>query len=248
MIKVCTVFFQDEWSYYTPDYVDKFYNSLKRNTSIPFEFVCISDTDVKADLILPYNHHSNIKKHWHKLKFFSSQFANQKPGDEIIIMDIDQIITSNIDKLIGHPVSDNEFISYGTWWPRNIKVNGGFYKFKSGQFDYIWNDFALNPEYWQTHYYDNGDVHYKYYGEQNYVDWKLFEKEIKITQTPKEWLGKYTDNKSDMVEMNKLYSKMFNADYMILDDVNEKLKVIHFNGKHNSIHKYNMDFINKYWR
>ena len=126
MIKICTVYFEDDWSFYTPDYVDKFYNSLKRNTTIPFEFICLSDTDVKADLILPYNHHSVIKKHWHKLKFFSSQFANQKPDDDIIIMDIDQVITNNIDELINFPVSDNEFISYGTWWPQKIKVQGGF--------------------------------------------------------------------------------------------------------------------------
>ena len=231
MIKVCTVFFEGK---YSPDYVSKFYDSLKRNTTVPFEFVCLSDTDVKADLVLPYNKHSNIKLHWHKLKFFSPQFAYQKPGDEIIIMDIDQVITNNIDDLINYPVKDNEFVSYHTWWPRNIKVNGGFYKFKSGDFDYIWNDFSLNPEYWQTHYYENGDVHYKYYGEQNYVDWKLFEKNITITEVPGEWLGKYTDNKKDMIEMNKLYSKKFNTDYMILDDINEKIKIVHLNGVKNN--------------
>ena len=247
MIKVCTVYFEDDWSSYTPDYVGKLYRSLLKNSTIPFEFICISDTDVEADVVLPYNHHGDIKKHWHKLKYFSPHFANQKPGDEIIIMDIDQVITGNIDDLIGYPVLDNQFISYGTWWPRKIKVNGGFYKFKSGQFDYIWNDFALNPAYWQSHYYENGDVHYRYYGEQNYVNWKLYEKGVKVIETPKEWLGKYTDNKKDMVEMNKMYSKISNTDYMILDDVNEKIKVVHFNGVNNTIHKYKENFIEKYW-
>ena len=116
MIKICTVYFD---GIYTPDYVSKLYRSLKSNTSLPFEFICLSDTDVEADVVLPYNKHSNIKLHWHKLKFFSSQFAYQKPGDEIIIMDIDQIITGNIDNLIGYPIVDNDFVSYGTWWPRN---------------------------------------------------------------------------------------------------------------------------------
>ena len=242
MIKVCTVYFD---GLYTPDYVSKFYTSLKRNATIPFEFICLSDREVEADVVLPYNKYSDIKLHWHKLKFFSSQFAYQKPGDEIVIMDIDQVITGNIDNLIGYPIVDNDFVSYGTWWPRKIKVNGGFYKFKSGNFDYIWNDFALNPEYWQTHYFNNGDVHYKYYGEQNYVNWKLYEKNIKVIHTPKEWLGKYSNN---MVEQNKVYSKLFNTDYMILDDVNEMVKIVHFNGVDNAIHKYNTDFIKKYWR
>lgn len=231
MIKICTVFFEGK---YSPDYVSKFYDSLKRNTTVPFEFVCLSDTDVKADLVLPYNKHSNIKLHWHKLKFFSPQFAYQKPGDEIIIMDIDQVITNNIDDLINYPVKDNEFVSYHTWWPRNIKVNGGFYKFKSGDFDYIWNDFSLNPEYWQTHYYENGDVHYKYYGEQNYVNWKMYEKQIKVTKMPGQWLGKYTDNAKDMIKMNVDYAKKFNTEYMLLDKPNDMIKVIHLNGVNNN--------------
>ena len=76
----------------------------------------------------------------------------------------------------------------------------------------------------------------------------MFEKGIKIIQTPKEWLGKYTAINKDMIEMNKIYSKMFKTDYMILDDVNEKIKVVHFNGVNNSIHKHDKQFISKYWR
>src|SRR5210317_2668462 len=100
MIKICTVYFEDDWSFYTPDYVSKLYRSLKRNSTIPFQFICLSDTNVEADIVLPYNHHSHIKKHWHKLKFFSPQFAYQQPDDDIIIMDIDQIIKSSILLLI----------------------------------------------------------------------------------------------------------------------------------------------------
>ena len=247
MIKICTVYFEDDWSYYKPDYVSKLYRSLKRNTTIPFEFICLSDTDVEADIVLPYNHHGNLKKHWHKLKFFNSQFAYQKPGDEIIIMDIDQVITGNIDDMIGYPVSDNELITYGTWWPQKIKVQGGFYKFKSGNFDYVWNDFALNPEYWQNYYYENGDVHYKYYGEQNFVNWKMHEKQIKVTKMPGQWLGKYTDNAKDMIRMNIDYAKAFNTEYMILDKPNDMIKVIHLNGVNNSIHKYNKQWIKENW-
>jgi hypothetical protein len=244
MLKICTVYFE---GIYTPDYVSKLYKSLKRNCTIPFEFICLSDTDVEADVILPYNHYSNIKKHWHKLKFFSSQFANQQPGDEIVIMDIDQVITGNVDDLIGHPVSKNELITYGVWWPEKLKINGGFYKFKSGSFDYVWNDFALNPEYWQMHYYNIGDVHYKYYGEQNYVDYKMFEHNALVTLTPKKWICKYTDDFKENLELNKLYSKMFNTDYMILGDVNKYIKTVHFTGIGKTIHQFKDKFIEENW-
>ena len=109
MLKICTVYFE---GYYTPDYVTKLYRSLKRNSTIPFEFICISDTnDIEADVILPYNHNSDIKKHWHKLKFFSPQFAYQLPEDDIIIMDIDQVITGNVDDLLGFRVKDIVLLS-----------------------------------------------------------------------------------------------------------------------------------------
>jgi len=229
MLKICTVYFE---GFYTPDYVSKLYKSLKKNSSIPFQSVCITDNkNVEADVILPYNHHSIIKKHWHKLKFFSPQFAYQKPGDDIIIMDIDQVITNNVDDLLNYPVNEKELISYGQWWDSKLKLNGGFYKFKSGSLKNIWDDFALNPEYWQLHYYNNGDVHTKYYGEQNYVNWKVQEHNIKLTLTPQQWLCKYTDDFKQNLQLNKTYGKKFNTDYMIMgNNVNKNIKVIHFTG------------------
>jgi len=245
MLKICTVYFK---GFYTPDYVSKLYRSLKRNSTVPFEFICLSDTnDIEADVILPYNHNSDIKKHWHKLKFFSPQFGGQKPGDDIIIMDIDQVITNNVDDLLNHPVNDNELVSYGQWWDNNLKLNGGFYKFKSGSLKSIWDDFSLNPEFWQLNYYNTGIVHHKYYGEQNYVNWKVQEHNIKLTLTPQEWIGRHTDDFKQNLELNKIYSKKFNTDYMILDDVNEKIKVVHFTGVGKTIAKCKSIFITKNW-
>ena len=198
---------------------------------MPFEFICLADRGVDADVVLPYNKHSNIKLHWHKLKFFSPQFAYQKPGDDTIIMDIDQKIVGNVDDLLGHPVSENELVTYGQWWENKLGINGGFYKFKSGSLKFVWDDFALNPEYSQLHFYDNGTVHYKYYGEQNYVKLKVLEHKEKLTKTPSEWIAKYTDDYTENLKLNQMYMQKFDTDYMILDNqVNEKLKVIHYAG------------------
>ena len=228
MLKICTVFFE---GLYHPNAVSNLYRSLKENSSVPFEFICLADRGVDADVVLPYNYHSNIKKHWHKLKFFSNQFAYQNPGDDIIIMDIDQKIVGNVDDLLGHPVSENELVTYGQWWENKLGINGGFYKFKSGSLKFVWDDFALNPEYWQLHFYDNGTVHYKYYGEQNYVKLKVLEHKAKLTKTPSEWIAKYTDDYTENLKLNQMYMQKFDTDYMILDNqVNEKLKVIHYAG------------------
>ncbi len=238
MLKICCVYFK---GFYTPDYVSRLYRSLKKNSSIPFEFVCLSDTDVEADVVLPYNHYDKIKKHWHKLKFFSPNFAYQKPEDDIIVMDIDQVITGNVDDLLGYPVQDNELITYGVWWENKLGINGGFYKFKSGSLKFVWDDFAKNPEYWQLHYYNTGEVHKKYYGEQNYVKWKTIEHKAKLTTTPPQWIAKYTDDYKDNLQLNKMYMKKFNTDFMILDkEVNNKIKVIHYTGVGRKINENNL--------
>ena len=69
MLKICTVFFEGK---YHPNSVSQLYRSLKENSSVPFEFICLADRGVDADIVLPYNKHSNVKKHWHKLKFLVS--------------------------------------------------------------------------------------------------------------------------------------------------------------------------------
>ena len=245
MLKICTVYFK---GFYTPDYVSKLYRSLKRNSTIPFQFICLSDTDVEADIVLPYNHHSHIRKHWHKLKFFSPQFAYQQPDDDIIIMDIDQIITNNIDDLINFKVTNNELITYDSWWSKDLKINGGFYKFKSGSLKFVWDRFIENPEFWQMYYYNQGIVHFKYYGEQNFVYQCMLDHNTKITLTPGKWLTKYTDDYRKNLELNRLYSKKFDTDYMILDDVNKYIKIIHFTGINKTIHNSNHNFLKEYWK
>ncbi len=163
-------------------------------------------------------------------------------------MDIDQLIVGNIDDLLGYPVQENELVSYGQSWHNNLNLQGGFYKFKSGSLKQIWDDFSLNPEYWQMHYYNKGDVHYKYYGEQNFVDWKVQEHNIKLTNTPKEWLGKYTNDLKENIELNKIYSKECNTDYMILDRPHKYIKVLHFTGPGKTIHEHNQPFIKENWK
>ena len=245
-IKICTLYFEGK---YTPDYVEKLYNSLKRNCTIPFEFICYSDNpNVKADVIIPLKHFNNIKYHWYKLAFFSPNFAYKNPEDEIIIMDIDQIITGNVDDMIGWPVADNELVSYNKWWVGKPKLNGGFLKFKSGSCQIIWDTFIRAPEDWQLHYYKKGTVHYKYYGEQNYINAICNEYKINLTLMPPEWVCKLTNNEEEDRENNVEYIKRFNKDYMILDKPNDDIKVVHFANPNANIHTSKYEWIKDYWK
>ena len=55
MLKICTVYFK---GFYTPDYVGNLYRDLKKYSSVPFQSICISDTDVEADVVLPSQRYS----------------------------------------------------------------------------------------------------------------------------------------------------------------------------------------------
>tara|TARA_B100001113_G_scaffold68690_1_gene53100 strand:+ start:89 stop:835 length:747 start_codon:yes stop_codon:yes gene_type:complete len=246
MLKICTVYFE---GIYTPDYVSKLYRSLKRNSKVPFEFICLSDTDVEADLVLPLKHNS-IKRHWHKLKFFSPNFAYQEPDDDIIIMDIDQVVVGDVEKILNHPVHSKELITYDAWWNtdyHDLPINGSFYKFKSGSLNFVWDRFISNPEYWQLFYYNEGVVHKKYYGEQNYVYQCMLDKKIDITKLPGKWLGLHHSDYKKNLEIQKIYCDKFKADYMIMGDTHKYVKVVNFAGPGKTIHENNEKFIKDNW-
>ena len=220
MLKICTVYFD---GIYTPEYVSNLYKGIKKHSDVSFQSVCISDTSVEADIVLPFNKFSNIKKHWHKLKFFSEQFGYQNKGDDIIIMDIDQVIVNNFNDVLNYKVNDGELLTYNAWWDNKLKKNGGFYKFKSGTLNHVWDNFASNPQYWQMHYYNSGLVHEKYYGEQNYV----YDKVKNIKTLPGEWLYKETNNFREKLELEKIYCNKFKTNYGVMGDINKYIKVIH---------------------
>tara|TARA_B100000212_G_scaffold190375_1_gene143521 strand:- start:1753 stop:2493 length:741 start_codon:yes stop_codon:yes gene_type:complete len=246
MIKICTLYFEGK---YTPDYVEKLYNGLKRNCTIPFQFICYSDNpNVKADVVIPLVKHSDIKLHWYKLSYFSPLFANQNPSDEIIIMDIDQVIVNNVDDMIGYPVGDYEIVSYDKWWGGKPKLNGGFYKFKSGQLRFLWDQFIKCPEDHQLWAYNKGVVHHKYYGEQNYVYNNCNRENVKITLMPPEWCCKIANNDKDDNWNNLQYMKKFDKPYMILDKPIEDLKVVHFANPNSDIHNSKYNWIKDYWK
>ena len=132
----------------------------------------------------------DIKAHWHKLKFFDETFTGK--GD-IIAIDIDQKVVGDLTDMINYEVNDNELITYKNWWDKNPKcpINGGWYKFKSGSFQYIWDKFNTNIDYYQNYYYNNSIVHYRYYGEQNFVYDTIIENNGKVITMPEKWVSKY---------------------------------------------------------
>lgn len=232
MIKIFCLYFEGK---YTPDYVEKLYNSIKRNCKVPVHFVCYSDTNVKCDELIALPKDSKIKQHWFKLQFFDKEFTGD--GD-IIVMDIDQIIISDITEMVTYPVKDRQLITYHKWWGgEGIRINGGWYKFKSGELQSIWNKFNSDPEKWQLHYFLNGTVHYRYFGEQNFVYDTCIENSIDVVTMPGQWVTKYTLDDDNNNKLNRQYIQAFDEMYMYLgNEFNPNIKIVHFANPENSVH------------
>ena len=166
------------------------------------DFYC--HTDLKDEQY----HLSGIKEHWHKIRFFDSNFTGR---DDIIVIDIDQKVVGDIKDMIEYPVKENELVTYKNWWNEQPRcpINGGWYKFKGGSLDYVWDKFSKNIQKWQLYYFETGVVHYKYYGEQNFVHDTVLENGGKITTMPEEWYSKYP-----------------------MDEYRSGVKIIHYAGVH----------------
>lgn len=82
---------------YSAEYVNKLYNSVKRNTTHKFEFTCFTEdtTDVMEHITcrpLPY---TELHGWWHKLYFFCPELGIT---DRILYLDLDTVIVKNIDE------------------------------------------------------------------------------------------------------------------------------------------------------
>ena len=245
MIKIHTLYFEGK---YTPEYIERLYNGLKRHSKVDFEFVCYSDTDVVCDKLIPLPKDTDIQQHWHKMSFFDKEFTGE---GEIIVMDIDQVVVSDITDMLAYPVEDGELVSYHKWWSKNpnaLPINGGWYKFKAGTLDVVWNTYATDPIHHQEKYWKNGTVHYKYFGEQNFVYDTCIENGHKVTQMPGQWVAKYDQEPDLNRSYNVMYMQNFDEDFMILgDEVNPNIKIVHFANFDNTIHDTKDEWVKEYW-
>lgn len=102
MINILTLKVGDK---YGPDYVNNLYNSIKRNTSVEFNFYCYTEdpTGLNENIrIVTLENPDLYYKQWHKMCFHKDNFGGIKTGEKCLILDIDWIITGNIDDILNY--------------------------------------------------------------------------------------------------------------------------------------------------
>lgn len=146
-------------SKYSADYVNKLYNGVRRNCSLDFEMVCLTDDpkDIDPNIkIIPLP--SGLVGWWCKPYMFSSDLPIK---GTVLYLDLDVVVASNIDKLFTYQPD--------TWctvrdftramrpkWP---KYNSSVVRFRVGELSYIWDEYIKNPQ----------QIQRKYFGDQDYL-------------------------------------------------------------------------------
>lgn len=135
---------------YGPHYANILYNSLRRNSTIPFRFVCFTDDREGLDPAIearpfPYM----LRGWWCKIPLFAP--APCIADDQIVAIDLDVVITGNIDWLLTYR---GDFCAVRDW-TRSKYYNGSLWSLRAGKNTHVWEKFVdQGDEVMKTYYSD----------------------------------------------------------------------------------------------
>ncbi len=163
---------------YSSEYVNRLYNMVKRNTTLPFKFICYTEIpegvspEVEIRPLPEMKLPDNVERGWRKLSLFAKDAELE---GRVLFLDLDTVIVGNIDPFF---TIDGDFRLIRHWKPSETQGIGetGVYRFKAGKFSDLY-------EYFTEHMME---VKAKYRHEQAYVCGKLGE-EGRLDFWPSEW-------------------------------------------------------------
>lgn len=128
--------------------VNSFYEMVKKNVTVPYKVICITDDaeGINPDIkILPIWKAPKVKildpkkpNCFVRLRMFSEE-AKELLGERIISIDLDCVITGNIDHLL---TREEDFIGWRN--PSGIPYQGSLIAHKTGTRKFLWEEF--NPK------------------------------------------------------------------------------------------------------
>jgi hypothetical protein len=137
---------------YGPEYVNRLFAGVKRNTTVDFKFHCFTEdtTNLNAEIVthpLPFN---TLEGWWNKLYLFSKDLPIPL-GEKIFFIDLDTLIVSNIDSLLNLDCKDiivlrDFYTGIATTVVGNDNVGSGLMSWYHGNYNNIWTTFIANPK------------------------------------------------------------------------------------------------------
>ena len=137
---------------YTAEYVNVLYNSITRNCTLDFNFVCITDnpTGINPEIRivpLPYTIAGGKWKDklpgcWSKPYIFSPECPI---SGTVLYLDLDIVIACNIDKLFTY--APTKWCTINDFCPPNARmsrINSSVLRFQAKEMPYIWHNLLNN--------------------------------------------------------------------------------------------------------
>jgi len=164
---------------YSPDYVNKLHNMVRRNLTIDYEFICFTENSKGIDprittCPLP---NKNLSGWWFKPWFLSNELGVNGTG---LFLDLDLIVFKNINKLFSYEqdsnfviIRDFNRVHRASW----EKMNSSVFRFKIGKHSHLYDEFDKN----------SANQSRRYPGDQ---DW-MYANIKKFTFWPNEWIQSY---------------------------------------------------------
>lgn len=164
---------------YGPEYVNKLHGMISRNLTVPFILTCFTDDNsgVNPEIIIKPLPSLDLPKDtpergWNKLSTLQENLGGLS-GD-VLFLDLDVVIVSNIDDLFTYPASFA--IIKDTKLKRSVTGNSSVYRFKIGEHSDILENFQNDFEL----------VKKEHRNEQAYLSAEVYKKK-KLSYWPAEW-------------------------------------------------------------
>lgn len=237
-------------SKYGPEYVNRLYRGIARNTSVPFRFFCYTEDGrdlIPEVAIIRLRPDSRVVRQWYKLDFHCPRRVGLPLGAKCLILDLDQIVLGNLDEVLNWPIRDDEAGLVRRWWSGTSAVqcelNGGFQMYHLGATEHLYLTFLAEPAHWQRHYIAIGHAQGPVNGEQNFVNEHL---RCRRSWLPDEWFGKYHQGRMDDIE-RWFHRRLHPGRVFDGERFHQCFKMIHFANSDNMMGSIHEPWIARYW-
>jgi len=146
---------------YSVEYVQNLYNMVKRNTTLPLNFVVFTDhvkmhKMVEGDIDVRKFPENDLEGWWNKLQLFH---PNTDLPDTTLYMDLDVVITDNIDCFFTYK-PEADFVGMNDFNPVTKQWNSSVMRFNQNQY---------HDKLWRRFYKDRPNLLRRFPGDQNLI-------------------------------------------------------------------------------
>lgn len=146
---------------YSPEYVQKLYNMVERNTTIDYKFYCFTDLvkihkQVEGNITFQKFPEDDLNGWWNKMQLFHT---NSPLEGTTLYMDLDVCITDNIDCFFTYK-PDMNFVGMNDFNPATKGWNSSIMKFKNN---------AMHDSLWLRFMKDRPNLLRRFPGDQNLI-------------------------------------------------------------------------------